>query len=226
MLSRKTRTSTDRAGILALPSLKRLQAAGEDAARPPAIGTVIQSKIDAWRGSVIVRMKRVALAQALATDAAKERISAVAADPILQQVVQPVRPKQLNGAVLQSNSPRAAGLWAVPKPASPKAHLCAKRRRTLPSPRANAPRPQHRVSLQDPLRQELTVLIARLHAVPAHGTTVPDSTTEATDPGASAGWPHPSWLQRPKPSRSDWSCAKPTAATQPERRWQQTGCDR
>ena len=91
-------------------------------------GTVIQSRIDAWPDSAIVRMSPFALAPASATDAAKGKISAAAADPTPQPVVQPIRLQQRNGAVLLPNSPKAEGLWAVPKPASPKALRCVKGR--------------------------------------------------------------------------------------------------
>lgn len=207
-------------------SLKRRPVAGVDAARRPAVGAVIQSRIDAWRGSAIVTMNPVVQAPASATGAASETISVEAADPTPHQRVPPIRPQRRDGAALhQPNSRRAAGPSASLKPAFPKGHLCAKRRKMLPTPPANVQHPHHG-DLQAPPPPDLTVLNALPPAVPVHGTTAPDSTTEPLDPGASAGWSHHSWLQRQKPSCSEWAGTNPTAATQSEWRWQQTGCHR
>lgn len=197
-------------------SLKRRPVAGVDAARRPAVGTVIQSRIDAWRDSAVVTMNPVVQAPASATGAASGTISVEAADPTPHQHVPPIRPQQRHGAASPS---------ASLKPAFPKGHLCAKRQKTLPTPPANVQHPQHG-GLQAPLLTELTVLNAPHPAVPVHGTTAPDSTTEPLDPSAPAGWSRHGWLQRQKPSGSEWAGTNPTTATQPEWRWQQTGCHR
>lgn len=222
---RTTRTSTVRAATPALPSPKRQPAADVVATRHPAIGLAIVSGSDAWRGSATVTMNPAVLAQASAIGAANAKTSAAAADPAQHPAALPKRLHQRNGAVLQANGLREAGQWADPKPASPKVHPCANRRKMRLTPRASAPLHQ-RGGLQDRPRLALRVLIALRPAVLAHGTTAPGSTTETPDPAGPRGWFEHSRLQRQKPAGTERASINPTTAAQPQWRWQQTRCDR